>query len=189
MPAFDRADVAHGLDDVAGAGLTLGAHHGRTLVDATKGLAQVAGTAHEGHLELVLVDVVLVVSGCEHLRLVDVVDAQCLQHLCFHEVADASLGHDRDGHRLHDRADERGVAHARHAAGSTDVGRYTLERHDRYRTRLFGDARLIGSDDVHDDAALEHLGQTLLGRPGGRLDVHELPRWEVDCAGPGWPRG
>ena len=38
----DRADVAHRLDDVTGAGLALGAHHGRALVDAAQGLTQVA---------------------------------------------------------------------------------------------------------------------------------------------------
>ena len=32
--------------------------------------------------------------------------------------------------------------------------------------------RLLGRDDVHDDAALEHLGQALLGGPGGGLDAH-----------------
>ena len=32
--------------------------------------------------------------------------------------------------------------------------------------------RLLGGDDVHDDAALEHLGEALLGGPGGRFDGH-----------------
>ena len=32
--------------------------------------------------------------------------------------------------------------------------------------------RLLGRDDVHDDAALEHLGEALLGGPGGGFDGH-----------------
>ena len=113
----DGADVAHRLDDVAGAGLALGAHHRGALVDATQRLAEVARAADERHLEGVLVDVVDVVRGREHLGLVDVVDAERLEHLRLDEVADACLGHDRDGHRVHDGADERRVAHARHPAG------------------------------------------------------------------------
>ena len=130
----------------------------------------------KGTLNCVLVDVVVLVGGRQHLGLVDVVDAERLEHLRLDEVADARLGHDRDGHGVHDPADERRVAHARHAAGGTDVGGHALQRHDRDCARLLGDARLFGGDDIHDDAALEHLGQTLLGRPGGRLDVHDRPR-------------
>ncbi len=165
-------DVAHRLDDVTGAGLTLGAHHGGALVDAPEGLAEVPGAADEGHLEGVLVDVVGLVGRREDLGLVDVVDAEGLEDLGLHEVADARLGHDRDGHRVHDGADEGRVAHARHAAGGPDVRRHALEGHDRDGAGILRDARLVGRDDVHDDAALEHLGQTLLGRPGGCLDAH-----------------
>ena len=55
-----------------------------------------------GHLEGVLVDVVQLVRRGEDLRLVDVVDAQRLEHLRLDEVADARLGHDRDRDRVHD---------------------------------------------------------------------------------------
>ena len=58
-----RAEVAHGLDDVAGAGLALGADHGGAFVDAPERLAQVAAAAHERHLEGVLVDVVASSAG------------------------------------------------------------------------------------------------------------------------------
>ena len=43
--------VADGLDDVARAGLALGADHRRALGDPAQGLAQVAGAAHERHRE------------------------------------------------------------------------------------------------------------------------------------------
>ena len=43
----DRAQVADGLDDVAGAGLALGADHRRALADAPQRLAEVRRAAHE----------------------------------------------------------------------------------------------------------------------------------------------
>ena len=52
-----------------------------------------------------------------------------------------------------------------------DVGRDALERHDGAGARLLGDASLLNVDDVHDDAALEHLGHASLdgeGSSGGR---------------------
>jgi hypothetical protein len=52
-----------------------------------------------------------------------------------------------------------GVAHARHPAVAADVGRHALERHHGGGAGVLGDLRLVGVDDVHDDAALEHLGQ------------------------------
>ena len=76
--AADRAHVAHGLDDVAGAGLALRADHRRALGDAPQRLAQVGGAADERHLERPLVDVVGLVGGREHLGLVDVVDLERL---------------------------------------------------------------------------------------------------------------
>ena len=97
--AGDQPDVAHGLDHVAGASLALGPDHGRALGDPPQGLAQVGGAAHERHLEVVLVDVVRLVRGGEHLGLVDVVDVERLEHLRLGEVADPRLGHHRDASR------------------------------------------------------------------------------------------
>ena len=51
------------------------------------------------------------------------------------------------------------VAHAGNAAGGTDVGGDALERHHRAGTSVLSDLRLLGRGDVHDHAALEHLGQ------------------------------
>ena len=108
----------------------------------------------------------------QDLGLVDVVDAERLEHLRLDEVADARLGHHRDGHRVHDPLDHRRVAHARDAARRADVGRDALERHHGDGAGILGDLGVLGRDDVHDDAALEHLGQALLGGPGGRFDGH-----------------
>jgi hypothetical protein len=84
-------------------------------------------------------------------------------------VADAHLGHDRDRHRLLDALDHARVGHASDAAVLADVGGNTLERHDRNGARGLGDLCLIGRDDVHDHAALEHLGEARLDAQCGRL--------------------
>ena len=109
-----------------------------------------------------LVDVVLDVGRRQHLRLVDVVDLERLEDLRLDEVPDPALRHhgDRDG--LLDLADHLRVGHARDAAVAADVGRDALERHHRAGARVLRDPRLLGVDDVHDDAALEHLGEARL---------------------------
>jgi hypothetical protein len=148
----------------------------------------------ERHREGPLVDVVGVVGRGQHLGLVDVVDAQRLQHLRLDEMTDACLGHDRDRHRADDGVDHVRVAHARHAALGTDVGRHPLERHDGDGAGVLGDLRLLGGDDVHDDAALEHLGHAALdprGSDGGLVlrHVHDstAPGTVPVSRGPGRP--
>ena len=101
----DPAHVAHGLDDVAGPGLALGADHRRALADAPQRLAEVGRAAHERDLERPLVDVVGLVGRRQDLGLVDVVDLERLEHLRLGEVADARLGHHRDRHGLLDALD------------------------------------------------------------------------------------
>ncbi len=128
--------MPHGLDHIAGAGLALGAHHGRAFADPAQRLAQVAAAAHERHLERVFEDMVRLVGRGEDLGLVDVVDAQRLEHLCLDEMADAALGHHRDADGVHDLQDHRRVAHAGHAASDADIGRDAFEGHDGARPRL-----------------------------------------------------
>ena len=151
-----------GLRHVPRPGLALGADHRRTLGDPPQGLAQVRRPAHERDGERVLVDVVAVVGRREHLGLVDVVDLEVLQHLRLDEVADPGLRHHRDRHGLDDRGDQVGIAHPRDTALRPDVGRDALERHHRDRAGVLGDLRLLGGDDVHDDAALQHVRETAL---------------------------
>ena len=167
--AAEAADLVHDgphvtdrLDHVARAGLALGADHGGPFVDAPQSLAQARRAADEGHLELPLVDVMRLVGRSEHLALVDVVDVESFEDLGLHEMADARLGHDRDADRLLDLDDLLGVGHTGHAALFADVGRDTLQRHDRAGARLLGDASLVGRGDIHDDPALEHLGEARL---------------------------
>ena len=154
--------MRHRVDDVAGAGLALRADHRRALGDPPQRLAEVRAAADERHGELPLVDVVLEVGRRQHLGLVDVVDLERLQDLRLGEVADAALGHHRDRDRLLDALDHVGVGHARDAAVAADVGRDALERHHGAGAGLLGDLRLLGVDDVHDHAALEHLGEAAL---------------------------
>jgi hypothetical protein len=158
--------VAHRLDDVPAAGLALGADHGRALADATQRLAQIPAAADEGRAVGVLVDVVLLVGGGEHLGLVDEVHAELLEHARLHEVADAHLRHHRDRYHALDPLDHRDRAHASHAALAPDVRRHAFERHHRNGAGILGDLRLLGRGDVHDDAALEHLGQPDLDLEG-----------------------
>ena len=64
---LDGTAVTDSLDNVTGTGLTLGADHGSTLVDATKSLTEVLATADEGDLVVVLVDVVGVIGRGQDL--------------------------------------------------------------------------------------------------------------------------
>ncbi len=166
LPA-DHAQVADGLDDVAGAGFALGADHRRSFADPAEGLAKVGGAADEWDLERPLVDVVGLVGGREDFRLVNVVDLQRLEHLCLDEVPDPRLGHDRDRDRLLDLADHRRIGHPRDAAVAANIGRDALQRHHRGGASVLGDLRLLRRDDVHDHAALQHLGEARLDGEGG----------------------
>ena len=169
-PLRNGADVAGGLRDVAGAGLALGADHGRALAHPPQRLAEVGGPAHEGDGEAVLVDVVDVVGRREDLGLVDEIDLELLKHLGLDEVPDTGLGHDGDGDRVDNARNKIGITHAGNAALGSNVGGDALEGHDGNGSRVLGDTGLLGRDDVHDDAALEHVGQPALDEraPGGR---------------------
>jgi hypothetical protein len=134
----------------------------RTLIEAAQRLPQVRGAADERHRELPLVDVVGVVRRGQHLGLVDVVDAERLQHLRLDEVPDPGLGHHRDGHGVDDAVDHVGVAHAGDPALGADVGRNPLEGHDSHRAGIFGDPGLLRRDDVHNHAALQHFSHSTL---------------------------
>ena len=162
----DLAAMAHGFHHVAGAGLALGADHGRAFGDAAQGLAQVAAAADEGHGEVALVDMIPVIGGGQHFAFVDVVHAQGLKDAGLHEMADAGLGHDGDAHHFHDALDDGGVGHAGDAAGGADVGRDAFKGHDGAGAGFFGDLRLFGGGHVHDDAALEHFCKTGLQANG-----------------------
>ena len=153
------AHMAHGLHDVARARLALGADHRGAFGNAAQGLPEVARSADEGDGEDGLVDVVGVVGWRQHFGFVDVVDVDGLEDLCLGEVSDAAFRHDGDGDGGLDALDHGWVAHSGHAAGRADVGGDALERHNGRSSGGLGDAGLLGGGDVHDDAALQHLGE------------------------------
>ena len=146
---LDGAGMTDGLNDVAGAGLTLGAEHGSTLGDTAEGLAEISASADEGDLELGLVDVVDLVGHGKDLGLIDVVDLAGLEDLRLDEVADTGLGHDGDGDGVLDLEDHGRVGHAGDAAVTTDVGGDALEGHDGDGTGGLGNLGLLDVHDVH----------------------------------------
>ena len=145
-----------------GACLALRADHCGAFGDSSQGLAEIRAATDERDGEVPFVDVVLEVGRGEHLGLVDVVDLERLEDLRLGEMADAALRHHRDRDGLLNALDHVGVRHARDAAVPADVRRHALERHHRAGARLFGDLRLLGVDDVHDHAALQHLREAAL---------------------------
>jgi hypothetical protein len=151
--------VPDGVDDVAGAGLALGADHGCAFCDAAEGFAEILGAADEGRLESVLINMVELVGGGEDLGFVDEVDGQGFKYLGFDEVPDADLGHDGDGDGLLDGLNHAGVRHARDTALGADHSGDALERHDGDGAGMLGYDGLVNVHDIHDDAALEHLGE------------------------------
>ena len=67
-----------------------------------------------------------------------------------------------------DALDHLRIAHPGDAAVAADVGRHALERHHGAGPGVLGDAGVLGRDDVHDHAALEHLGEAALDRERAR---------------------
>ena len=78
-----------------------------------------------------------------------------------------------------------GIAHASNATRGPNVRRDPLERHDGTCPGILGDLGVLGCDDVHDDAALEHLGEAFLGGPGGGLGGH----WQIQSLASAGMRG
>ena len=109
-----------------------------------------------------LVDVVRLVGGRQDLRLVDVVHLERLQDLGLGEVPDPGLRHDGNRHGFLNLLDHPGARHAGNAARGADVGGNALQRHHRDGAGVLRDSGLLGSGDVHDDAALEHLREPTL---------------------------
>lgn len=103
-------------------------------------------------------------------------------YLAFNEVSDTGLGHDGNGHGFHNFLDHAGVGHARDTTLNADISGDTLEGHDGSSTGFFGDTGLVeesvsfiwldsinssskrsyllGVHDVHNNATLQHLGET-----------------------------
>ncbi|GMH84183.1 hypothetical protein TL16_g09842, partial [Triparma laevis f. inornata] len=103
--AHDGAGVPDSLDDVSSSGLSLGSEHGASLGDAAEGLSEISAAANEGDGELVLINMVNLISHSQNLTLINIINLQSLQNLRLNEVPDTSLGHDGDGDGVFDLSD------------------------------------------------------------------------------------
>jgi hypothetical protein len=79
--ACDGTLMTHRLHNVTRPGFALGADESCALGYASEGLAKIARTTDEWHLERVFIDVVFFVRGSQHFRLIDVVNPNALQYL------------------------------------------------------------------------------------------------------------
>src|SRR3954447_5752448 len=75
-------------------------------------------------------------------------------------MADAYLRHHGDGHRGHDVPDDPDLGHSSNSAFLANVRWNPLQCHHGGGARVFCNDSLLGVDDVHDHAALKHLGQS-----------------------------
>ena len=74
-------------------------------------------------------------------------------------MSDAALGHDRNRDSFLDAADHGGIRHTRDTARGADIRGNSFQRHDGTGSGLLSNLRLLGGCNVHDNAALEHLGK------------------------------
>ena len=114
---------------------------------------------------------IFVVSGGKNFAFVNVVHTHRLKNAGFNKVADACLGHDGNSRHFHDFFDDRGVGHAGHATGGTNVRRYAFQRHDRASACFFSNLGLLGSGDVHNHAAFQHFGKACLQADGALFHI------------------
>ena len=153
------AHMTYCLHHVAGTRLTLRANHRSTLVDTAQRLAQILRTADKRHSKFCFINMVYIVSRREHLALINIVNLQRLQNLRLNEMTNTHLSHNRDRYSVLNLLNQLRVAHACHAAGSTDIRRNLLQRHNCAGTCSLSNFCLLGIGYVHDNAALKHLGK------------------------------
>ena len=163
-PTVDQTHVTHCLNNVARARLALRANHGCAFRNAAQRLAQVARTADKRHVKRVFINVIRIVGGSQHLGFVNIVNLNGLQNLSLHGVTDAHLSHNGNAHRLLNALDHLRIAHARNAARSANVSGNALQSHNGARAGSFGDTCLLRRGNVHNHAALEHLGKLTVQR-------------------------
>ena len=151
--------MRHGLHHVASTRFAFRPNHRCTFDNAPQGFAQILCTADERYIETGLVNVINIVCRRKHLALVDIIDLDSLQNLRLSKVADAALGHHRDGNGSLNTFDHLRIAHPRNTASCTNISRNALERHHCTRTRSLGNTSLFRSCHVHNHSALKHLSQ------------------------------
>jgi hypothetical protein len=157
--AVDFAEVLHRLGNVTGPGLALGADHGRAFGDTPQRLAEIPAPADKRHLEAPFVDVVEIIGRSQYFGFIDKVYLQSFQNARFHKMPDSALSHHGNSDYPFDTFDHVQIGHARHAAFSPDIRGHAFESHNSGRAALLGDFGLLRRGDIHDDPALQHLGQ------------------------------
>mmetsp|Transcript_7600 Transcript_7600/g.23045 ORF Transcript_7600/g.23045 Transcript_7600/m.23045 type:complete len:342 (-) Transcript_7600:40-1065(-) len=160
-----RSGVSYCLNNVASSSFSLGSDEGRALIDTAQCLSQVSAAADVRHRKVVLVDVVHFVSRGQHFRLIDVVHANRFQDLGLHKVPDSGLGHNWDRNGVDDTLDHLRIRHSCYFTVLSDICWDPLQGHDSTGTSLLCNLRLFRRNDVHDNAALEHLRQADLHAP------------------------
>ena len=81
-------------------------------------------------------------------------------------MANPSLRHYGNTYGTHDGVDHVGIRHARHPTLGANIRRDPLQRHYRNGTGILGNLRLFYVHNIHDDAALEHVGHPALDPAG-----------------------
>jgi len=83
-------------------------------------------------------------------------------------VTNAGFCHDRDRAHGLNSLDHLRVAHSGDSTVNANVSGNPLECHDRYGACVLGNLCLLSVDDVHNDAAFQHLGQPALDELSAR---------------------
>src|SRR5579872_370174 len=154
--------MAYSLDNVAGTGLTFGTNHRRTLANAAQRLSEVTRSTHEWHGEQVLVDMIMLIGGGQHLGLVNAVYADGLENLGLDKMPDTALCHHWNGHGLFNLNDQFRVAHTGNAAMCADIGWHALKGHNGAGSSLFRDTSLFRVHYIADNSTFEHLRESTL---------------------------
>ena len=145
--------MSYRLYHISRSRLAFGTNHGSTLCDSAKCLPKVFGSTYERNLELALVNMVNIISRRKNLALINIVDLDCFQNLCFHKMSDSAFCHNRNGNCFLDSFDHFRVAHSGNAACRADVCRNALQCHNGTGTCFLCDFCLLRCGNIHDNSA------------------------------------
>ncbi|CAB5015400.1 unannotated protein [freshwater metagenome] len=81
-------------------------------------------------------------------------------------MANTGLCHYGNTYGIHNGVDHVGIRHARHPTLCANIGRDPLKSHYSYSAGILGNLGLFYVDDIHNDAALEHVGHPTLDSAG-----------------------
>ncbi len=104
-----------------------------------------------------LINMIGIIRWTQDFGLIDIIDIQCLQDLGFGYMANATLGHHRNGYRLLDTLDHFGIAHSRYTTSCTNIRWNAFQRHNGTSPSLLSNLGLFRCRDIHDDTTLQHL--------------------------------